>query len=162
MTELRKVYTLLPDEVNLLYSGLEILLDDEVKLSCIWPETPHDGGNEDSMILLFSCHDVHVLFTGDIGQETERSLKSPEISNLQVLKIAHHGSRFSSSDAFFSDKKVDAAVISVGYNHYGHPSVEVLERLSRLQIPYYRTDEGGCIVLQISGNSWKIGYYFDE
>ena len=162
MTELRKVYVLLPDDVNPLYGGFEIFLDNEVKLSCLWPEFPHDGGNEDSMVLLFSCHDVRVLFTGDIGEETEKKLNITEISELQVLKVAHHGSRFSSSEAFFSDKKVDAAVISVGYNHYGHPSEEVLERLSLLQIPYYRTDEGGCILLQISENSWEIGYYFDK
>ena len=162
MTELRKVYALLPDDVNPLYGGFEIFLDNEVKLSCLWPEFPHDGGNEDSMVLLFSCHDVRVLFTGDIGEETEKKLNIPEISELQVLKVAHHGSRFSSSEAFFSDKKVDAAVISVGYNHYGHPSEEVLERLLLLQIPYYRTDEGGCILLQISENSWEIGYYFDK
>ena len=133
-----------------------------MKLSCLWPDLPHDGGNEDSMVLLFTCHNVHVLFTGDIGHETEERLHSPEINDIQVLKVAHHGSRFSTSEAFLSDKKVDAAVISVGYNHYGHPSGEVLERLSGFQIPYYRTDKGGCILLQISGDSWKIGYYFEE
>lgn len=162
MNELRKVCSFLPDEVESVYGGFEIFLDDDVKLSCLWPDLPHDGGNEDSMVLLFTCHNVHVLFTGDIGHETEERLHSPEINDIQVLKVAHHGSRFSTSEAFLSDKKVDAAVISVGYNHYGHPSGEVLERLSGFQIPYYRTDKGGCILLQISGDSWKIGYYFEE
>ena len=161
MRELQMVYSVLPDEVNLLHGGFEILIDEEVNLSCLWPKFPHDGGNEDSMVLLFECREVRVLFTGDIGEETEKRLSIPENESIQVLKVAHHGSRFSSSEAFFANKKIDAAVISVGYNHYGHPSEEVLERLSGLQIPYYRTDEGGCVLLQISGNSWELGYYFD-
>ena len=76
--------------------------------------------------------------------------------------MAHHGSRFSTSDKFLSDKMIDAAVISVGYNHYGHPSGEVLNRLSEHDIPWLRTDERGCVLLSVNENEWDLDYYFSS
>jgi competence protein ComEC len=62
------------------------------------------------------------------------------------LKVAHHGSKTSTSPAFLAAVTPKVAVISVGKNNrYGHPTSEALERLGALQIPILRTDQGGTI-----------------
>ena len=101
------------------------------------------------------------MFTGDIGSESESHILEKLPKQVQVLKVAHHGSRFSASDDFLNAKKYDAAVISVGYNFYGHPSKDVIERLKTRDIPCFRTDDSGCVFLEIRPHDWNLKYYFD-
>ncbi len=99
------------------------------------------------------------LFTGDISSVAEKELINNN-SDLQsdVLKVAHHGSKYSTSDIFLSAVKPKSAVISVGAkNTYGHPTPEVLQRLEKSGIKVLRTDQRGDVKILSDGN--KINLY---
>ncbi len=128
---------------------------------------PHDGGtittehpspsgpplsdkesNEGSIVLRFIFGESVMLFTGDLPHE-ESFL--PEERPIDILKVAHHGSRFSTSDAFLDMVSPKEAIISVGKNRYGHPSPEVLDRLASRGISVHRTDAEGDIAFVCRG-----------
>lgn len=98
--------------------------------------------NEDSVVMLIEFFSNEFLYTGDIGFSTEETLiehgylRSP----IEILKVAHHGSAYSTSDNFLNVVNPLNAVISVGENSYGHPSVETISRLNDSGAMIYRTD----------------------
>jgi competence protein ComEC len=97
------------------------------------------------------------LFTGDIDSKAEKEIvgsKENIISN--VLKVAHHGSKYSTSDLFLENVKPETAVIEVGKNSYGHPTPETLQRLANFGIKIFRTDRDGDIKFISDGNNIKI------
>ena len=161
MVELRSVCDSLPEDVEILKYGDSIILDSNSTIRVIWPISPKDGGNEDSLVLLAYISGTEILFTGDIGFESENCIQSMLPEEIDILKVAHHGSKYSTSFDLVSSKKIDAAVISVGYNFYGHPSEETIKRLEDNDIAYFRTDQGGCIEVDIYKNAWEIDYYFN-
>ena len=93
---------------------------------------------------------------GDAGIEKEKDiLEKYNLSNIDVLKVGHHGSRTSSSKEFIKEIKPKYGVISVGKNNmYGHPNREVLNNLANTKI--YRTDEDGSIMFKIKNYKLKI------
>ena len=93
---------------------------------------------------------------GDAGIEKEKDiLDKYSISNIDVLKVGHHGSKTSSSKEFINEINPKYSIISVGKNNrYGHPNKEVLENLENSKI--YRTDEDGSIMFKIKNNELKI------
>ncbi len=97
------------------------------------------------------------LFTGDITSKAEKELVSKE-SNLasDVLKVAHHGSKYSTSDEFLEKVNPKIAVISVGKNSYGHPTPETLQKLENFGIKVLRTDTDGDIKIISDGNSINV------
>lgn len=161
MYELESIYPQLPDSVKILRGGDVVSIDQDLSFECIWPVLPSSGGNADSLVVLLHAFDTSVLFTGDIDENVENLLPSSKLQTAQILKVAHHGSRFSTSENFLQGKFFRAAVISVGYNHYGHPTEEVLHRLEDADIEYFRTDENGCVLLTIDDCGWTMDYYFD-
>jgi beta-lactamase superfamily II metal-dependent hydrolase len=93
------------------------------------------------------------LFTGDISSKAETQLtNSAELVKADVLKVAHHGSKYSSSEEFLENVRPEYAVISVGKNTYGHPAPEVLQRLKKYDIKILRTDQNGDIKFISNGN----------
>jgi len=97
------------------------------------------------------------LFTGDITSDTEKKLvDSGEDIASDVLKVAHHGSKYSSSDLFLQAVSPKIAVIEVGKNSYGHPTPETLQRLENFGIKMFRTDKDGDVEFVSDGNSIKI------
>ena len=79
------------------------------------------------------------------------------ISDLEVLKVSHHGSRYSSSDLFIQSISPKLALIGVGKNSYGHPAEEVLDRLEKVVgIKVKRTDLNGEIVVVSDGNKFWL------
>lgn len=105
--------------------------------------------NENSAVLQISFGDVRFLLTGDIESEAEATLVERYTNDqLQsdVLVVAHHGSRTSSSAAFLDAVKPSVAVIPVGFNNpYGHPHDEVMVRLRFRGLVIHRTDFDGTI-----------------
>ena len=89
---------------------------------------------------------------GDAGVTTEKEIMNKyNLSNIDVLKVGHHGSRTSSSIEFINEINHRYSVISVGKNNrYGHPNKEVLENLKESKI--YRTDQDGSIMCKIKNN----------
>jgi len=97
------------------------------------------------------------LFACDISSAAEKKLVASE-DDLQanVLKVAHHGSKYSTSDLFLSAVEPEYAVIEVGKNSYGHPTSEVLNRLEKFGIKVFRTDKDGDVEFVSDGNSIKL------
>ena len=85
------------------------------------------------------------LLTGDLPTTQESELLSGDIdANAQFLKVAHHGSKYATSNEFLEKVKPIEAIISVGKNNsYGHPNPETLQRLTAHRINIRRTDESG-------------------
>ncbi len=107
--------------------------------------------NATSIVSRFEYGSTSFLLTGDLPDEEEYL---PSVLTAEVLKVAHHGSRSSTSDTWLSLVRPKTAVISVGENRYGHPAPEVLERLTERGIEIIRTDERGDIVYRCR-NQWR-------
>jgi len=112
--------------------------------------------NNNSIVSQLVYGDFEALFTGDIEKSTENKLVSAGINlNADILKIAHHGSKTSTSDTFLRAVSALIAVIEVGKdNSYGHPHQEVLERLKGLNI--LQTGKDGDIKIFSDGLSFEI------
>ena len=92
--------------------------------------------------------EITALFTGDLEEEAETIIR--ENIKADILKVGHHGSKTSTSEAFLRKIMPQIALISVGKdNSYGHPNEEVIERLKRINAKIYRTDEKGEVRLKI-------------
>jgi len=130
---------------------------DEVQLRVLHP-TPPDWErrrvrNDDSVVLEVVYGDVAILLTGDISADIEREVV-PRLTpaRIRVLKVAHHGSRTSSSSALLESWRPQFAVISCGRgNRFGHPTLEVLHRLQAIGATILRTDLDGQIELETDG-----------
>lgn len=120
------------------------------RLDFLWPEVAvgrHPDLNDDSLVLRLAFGDGSILFTGDIGSEVEEKLSRKGIRS-SVLKVPHHGSRYSSSTDFLQKVAPEIALISAGYNNSFHlPSYQTLTRLREQQVKIYRTDLNGTIQL---------------
>lgn len=103
--------------------------------------------NELCLIVKAEYRGRSVLFTGDIDADYEKKLVSLCGGRLKtdILKTAHHGSRYSTCSAFLSAASPDTAVIQVGTNYYGHPSAETVERLENSGASVFRNDRDGAI-----------------
>lgn len=109
-------------------------------------------GNEQSVVVRLVYSDFSALLTGDIGSGTERVLiNSGRALRSDILKVAHHGSKYSSASEFLRAVKPALAVISVGKNNYGHPTKEALERLKGVGAKIMRTDQDGDVEVVSDG-----------
>ena len=132
----------------------------EFQLVSLAPMEDHLGliGNDTSMVLSLSYRDFHMLLTGDAEERLEAWLVDNYIlKEHTVLKVAHHGSRTSSSEMFLSAMRPQISLISSGVNNrFGHPHQDVVERLRRFGSYIYRTNEEGAIILRTDGEKLKI------
>lgn len=93
-----------------------------------------------------------MLLTGDLEEAGERRLlaRYPQLS-ADILKVGHHGSRTSSTEAFLAQLGADTAIISCGSNNrFGHPHEETIARLDESKMSIYRTDQDGMVYYQWS------------
>jgi len=111
--------------------------------------------NDQSIVLQAAIGGKKWLFTGDLGIEGENTMvRKITDFDIDVLKVGHHGSKYSSSDLFLERTNPDFAVISVGEkNRYGHPGEEVIKRFEERGIRIFRTDKDGAIIYKFTGNS---------
>ncbi len=114
--------------------------------------------NDDSIVLELRWRDVSIVLTGDIEREAEAALRGAiPPAPLRVLKVPHHGSLTSSTDAFIRMLAPDVAVVSVGRgNPYGHPSPVVIDRYRRLGAEIFRTDRDGAVTIDSDGYSLSV------
>ena len=114
-----------------------------------------DDLNNSSLMLRVKFGKNTLLFTGDAEAEAEaKALASGNSLKSDVLKVGHHGSSSSSSEAFLNAVSPSCAVISCGAdNSYGHPHEETLEKLAQRKISVFRTDLQGTIVAECDGNA---------
>lgn len=114
--------------------------------------------NNESVMLLVDYMDTEFLFTGDAEKWAEkRVLEAGYDIDADVLKLGHHGSRTSTSEAFFEAVSPDIAVISCGRdNDYGHPHPETMALLKKYGIEPLRTDLSGDVLFLSDGHTLKI------
>jgi len=112
--------------------------------------------NDTTLVGELKNSNFKALFTGDISSKIEKKLVTFYHSTIDVLKVSHHGSKFSSSPEFLNALKPKVAVIEVGKNSYGHPTKDVLERLKAVGAKILRTDEEGLVKLLIDGQKIRI------
>ncbi|MBN2694302.1 helix-hairpin-helix domain-containing protein [bacterium] len=144
-------------------SGQNINISNGKKIRVLAPpQTLFSGtrsdANSNSVVFQLVVDDATFYFSGDSEAETEEFV-TREHSDIRsdVLKIAHHGGRHSTTDDFLSRVNPQIAVISVAKkNVYGHPSKEVIEKLKDKNIPTYLTSESGTIVIDTDGKNIAI------
>lgn len=110
--------------------------------------------NNNSLVLEYVNGNDKVLLMGDAEEKIEREL---DVSDVDLLKVGHHGSRSSSSSSFIDKINPKYAVILVGANNkYGHPHKETMDTLASKNIEIHRSDECGHIVFKSSGNGLSV------
>ena len=124
--------------------------EENVRLRMIAP--PDSGSeNERCIISLVSIGDYDMIFTGDsLKKEELRMIEEYEVPDAELLIVGHHGSQSSSDEAFLRAVQAEDAIISVGYNSYGHPTREVLARLQVNGYRVYRTDQNGTVEIRVN------------
>lgn len=123
----------------------------------LMPVAAAANANELSLVVRLDYGDFSALFTGDISSETENRLIADNAHiDCDLLKVAHHGSKFSSNDRFLAKASPTLAVISVGRNRYGHPGPETLERLSSQRAMVLQTVESGGILVEVWENEKRM------
>jgi len=116
--------------------------------------------NDTSIVIKLVFNKDTFLFTGDISSKIEEDLKLANLPlKADILKVAHHGSKYSSSDYFLESVLPEIAVIQVGENSYGHPTEEALRRLEKFGIKILRTDLDGDIKIVSDGKNYEISYF---
>ena len=116
--------------------------------------------NKSSIISYFKIRKYNFLFMGDVPKEIENKFLNDYNLPVNFLKIAHHGSKTSSSVNFLEKVNPNLAIISSGRNNiYNHPSSEVIENLEKLNIKYLNTQTSGTISVKVSQNDYKIKTY---
>ena len=143
--------------------GLEIPLGPQAKLVILGPEDPlfrgtRSDANANSLVARLDVGEVCMVFTGDAELETEeRIVASKQRLRCPVLKVAHHGSKHSTSDGWVAAVKAKVAIVSVGRrNRYGHPDDGVIRRLEASGARVYRTDLDGTVVIRTDGRRVMI------
>jgi competence protein ComEC len=119
--------------------------------------------NDDSVVLEVIYGDVAILLTGDVGEVVEREVVSRLVpARTRILKVGHHGSRTSTSQALLDAWRPEIALISCGRgNPFGHPAPEVLSRLRASGATVYRTDQDGQITLDTDGHQVVVKTFVD-
>lgn len=155
--------------------GMTLVPDEATRLHFLWPEPPADGQalpdevedqNHESVVFRLEMNGRSFLFTGDMDMAAEEAiLQSAQQARISpgrpvdVLKVAHHGSKTATSADWLAFWKPGAAVISAGVNNlYGHPNSGVLDRLADANTEIYRTDQQGEIQLRVSKEAAIIRY----
>jgi competence protein ComEC len=115
-----------------------------------------DDENKNSIIVRFVNRGISVLMTGDISKEGEAAVTAVSDISCDILKIAHHGSKYSTSENLFIAANPALAVIQVGKNSFGHPTAEALETISNASVPVYRNDEEGAILIYPYSGGFKV------
>ena len=145
--------------------GMRVSFDDGVEVQTLHPPSSDSDPagadlNDSSVVVRVVYGSASFLLTGDIAAEGERwLLRSGQPLDSDVLKVAHHGSKTSSSEAFLDAVSPRAAVISAGQdNRFGHPAPEIVQRLEGLtpQPRIFKTYESGSITFETDGSALSV------
>ena len=154
------------------YPGKKYDLGGGAQLTVLGPSEPFftkeqmkAGGNDtnaNSIVLRLDYGEFSMLLMGDAEAQTERRMLEKELNlRVRLLKVAHHGSKYATSEEFVKRVRPQVAIISDGaWNRYGHPSQVVLDRLKALGAQVYRTDLQGEITISTRGTE-RSGKLYD-
>lgn len=144
-------------------AGDKLVIDKEVYFNILWPDNKNmieeNVLNNNSLVCKLIYKNFSILFTGDIEEIAENEIVNMyskiELKST-VLKVAHHGSKTSSTKKFLEFVQPKIALIGVGKNNtFGHPNEEVIIRLNNLDTNIFRTDENGEIDIVVD-NDQKV------
>lgn len=137
----------------------DVVLNGEMKIECLGPaesllDKVGKSSNETSMVLMLEKGKFQMLFTGDMEgageQEIVNFLREHELTNIMALKVAHHGSKNSTSEEFLRVVGPKVSIISCGENNsYGHPHEETLERLEKVGSEVIVTSQNGAVIIKV-------------
>ena len=168
------------EDCNVTYSSREVILNHDGEfpytLSFLSPytleleegEEETKENNASSAVIWLDYQGVSTLFAADAPMELEENLmrddklnlfseRGVQLSSTEILKVAHHGSKYSSGLEFLQYLNVKTSIISCGEkNVHGHPTQEVLTNLDEVGAKIYRTDEDGSVMISVS----KTGEYY--
>lgn len=136
----------------------EICIEKNLKIDVLWPQREQITDNvlnNNSIVAKVIYNNFSILFTGDIEKVAEeniiREYKDTNLLTSNIIKIAHHGSKTSSTEGFLNLVNPKIALIGVGRdNKFGHPNEETIQRLKNMKVKIYRTDEMGEITIKIN------------
>ena len=146
--------------VKIVEGGEKVSIEDNLYFDIIWPFSDNmisdNSINNNSLVCKLNYKNYSMLFTGDIEAIAEKAILKKYSKNLNILKsdilkVAHHGSKTSSTAEFIKMVKPQIALIGVGEkNKFGHPNDGVIQRLKNMNTKIYRTDKMGEIEIQIN------------
>ena len=148
-------------DIILVGAGDKINIEKNLYFDILWPSKdfiPENAINNNAIVAKMVYGKFNMLFTGDIEEIAEKEILKnydKKVLNAVVLKVAHHGSKTSSTEEFLENVNPKIALIGVGKNNnFGHPSGEVLYRLQEHNVQLYRTDLNGEIIINIKENGY--------
>lgn len=170
---IEKIY--LPDAITTTKTFLEVLTSIENKnltytvpklnetftlgdatFKVIYTGTDTKNLNNASIVLKLTLNNISFLFTGDAPKEIEEKILNKDLK-ANILKVGHHGSKYSTTSSFLKKVNPQYAVISAGKNNtYDHPHQIILNRLKNNNINILRTDKQGTIIITTDGTNLKI------
>ena len=151
--------------VKVVVAGNRINIEDNIFIDILWPKmdekVSENSINNNALVCKLNFDDFKALFTGDIEQEAEKILVSKyqynNILKSNILKVAHHGSKTSSTKEFLQLVKPEISLIGVGENNtFGHPSNNTLENLKSIGSDIFRTDCNGEISIYTDGKKYSV------
>lgn len=138
----------------------DVLRFGDIQIDVLWPATADvdaPSRNNDSVVLRVGFGERTILFTGDVEKAAEQFLSTPDVVRSDVVKVPHHGSRTSSTQAFVTAVQPKLAVISVGEKSmFGHPHREVVERWQAIGAEVLTTGRSGMITVTTDGKDLKV------
>jgi beta-lactamase superfamily II metal-dependent hydrolase len=149
------------DQRNIRYvtptQGQTINLDPNVRIDVLSPDGSNKGDIHDNMLVLRLTYGTFsALLAGDMPSTLEDDI-APSLQPTTLLKVAHHGSKTSTSKAFLDTIQPKIAIISVGAdNPYGYPKAEVMQRLREAGTTIYRTDLDGTVTVSTDGTIYTV------
>jgi len=143
-------------KINAGVAGVEIINEENLSIEILAPNNDkYDSLNNYSLVLKLKYGNSSFLFMGDAEKIIENEIKADVEAD--VLKVGHHGSNTSSSEAFLKEVKPKYAIISVGLdNKYGLPKEEIIKRIEKYTTNIYRTDKDGTIIVSSDGKNITV------
>lgn len=157
--------------VKVVHEGNRIDIEKNLYFDVLWPSydnvVTENILNNNSLVCKLVYKNFSMMFTGDIEEIAEKTILKKYKNNLEilkstVLKVAHHGSKTSTTEFILEEINPKIALIGVGKNNlFKHPSDQILENLKRSAIKIYRTDERAEITISVNsqGKSWIKSIY---
>ena len=159
--------------VKVVNAESKIKIEDKIYFDVLWPNKKNmiskNAINNNSIVCKLVYKDFSMLFTGDIEEVAEKAILSEygrtgaNILNSTILKVAHHGSKTSSTIEFINAVNPKYALIGVGKNNkFGHPSDLTVSNLQSMNVQIYRTDQMGEIMIKTNGEKCKIEKFINK
>lgn len=139
-----------------------IIRDGQLQMECLHPYKEYlpKSLNDYSIVLSLRYDSLNMLLTGDLETKGENEVMELLKEDYDILKVAHHGSKNSTSSAFLKKLQAEYAIISCGENNrYGHPHEELLERLNDMGMHILTTKEKGAITIEVKNNAIWYSLY---